>query len=272
MCRKFTNETAKGMCLQYFSNFNIHILSNSEHLYAIRRLEIGKNHAHLQKGPHYLAVNYRPLSVTSVICQTTEHIMYSHIAEHLEMNNILTPRQHGFRRNYSCETKQVTTIDDWAKTIDRQQQTDVMTLNFSKAFDVVAHQRLLSKLSSYGIRIKLHTWVASFLANRQQRVDVGVESSQWVPVSSGVPQGKVVGPLLFLIIHQRPKISHPSLDYFLTTVCCTAPLNHCKTANFSNRIFIDLYNGRKMADEIQCPEVYPDECSSVAVKISRLHI
>ena len=69
-----------------------------------------------------------------------------YIADHLEQNNILTPRQNGIRRNYSCETQLVTTIDDWAKTIDKTKQTDVMTFDFSKAFDVVAHQRLLSEL------------------------------------------------------------------------------------------------------------------------------
>ena len=72
-----------------------------------------------KKGPHDLDDNYHPVSLTSVICKTMEHIVYSHIAEHLEMNNILTPRQHGFRRNYTCEIQLITTIDDWAKTIDQ---------------------------------------------------------------------------------------------------------------------------------------------------------
>ena len=113
----------------------------------------------------------------------------THITDHLDRNNILTLRQHGFQRNYSCETQLVTTIDDWAKTIDKTQQTFVTTLDFSKAFDVVAHQRLLSKLSSCGIRGIVHTWVANFLMHRQQRVFVNGEASEWVPVSSGVRQG-----------------------------------------------------------------------------------
>ena len=184
-----------------------------------------------------MAENYRSVSLTSVICKTMELIVYSHIAEHLEMKNILTPRQHGFRRNYLCETQLVTTIDDWAKTIDQRQQTDVMTLDFSYAFDVVAHQRLLSKQLLYGIRGKVHTWVTSFLANRHQRVVVGGESSHWVPVSLGVPQGTVLGLLLLLIYINDITENITSEIILLTTVCCTAPLNHCKTANFSNRIF-----------------------------------
>ena len=93
-----------------------------------------------KRGPHDVAENYRTVYLTSVICKTMEHIVYSQIGEYLEMNNILTPCQHGFRRNYSSETQLVTAIDDWAKTIDQRQQTDIMTLDFSKAFDVVAHQ------------------------------------------------------------------------------------------------------------------------------------
>ena len=128
-----------------------------------------------------------------------EHIIYSHIADHLERNNIFTARQHGFRRSYSCKTPLVTTIDDWAKPIDKTQQTDVMALDFSKAFDVVAHQRLLSKLSSCGIPGNVHTWVANCLMNRQQRVVVNGEASGWVPVSSDAPQETVLCTLHFLI-------------------------------------------------------------------------
>ena len=91
-------------CAIKISNVDIHTQSNSEHRYVSKRLEIGKHHAHLQKGPHDLAENDRPVSLTYVTFKTMEHIVYSHIADHIEMNNILTPRQHIFRRNYSCDT------------------------------------------------------------------------------------------------------------------------------------------------------------------------
>ena len=83
------------------------------------------------KTPSHFRVS---LTLTSVVCKTMEHILYSYIAEHLKKNNILTPRQHGFRRNYSCETQLVITINDWAKTIYQRHQADVMKLDLTSCY------------------------------------------------------------------------------------------------------------------------------------------
>ena len=95
--------------------------------------------------------NYRPISLACICCKIFEHIMLSHIAKHLSTNDILINQQHGFRQNFSCETQPVSTINDWAKSINQRTQTDVILLEFSKAFDSVPHHRLLSKLEFYGI-------------------------------------------------------------------------------------------------------------------------
>ena len=151
-----------------------------------------------KKGDKHQASNYRPVSLTSVCCKLLEHIVCRHIMIHLERNNILTHLNHGFRSGYSCETQLLTTTNDFLRSLDKKQQVDVAILDFSKAFDTVPHKKLLHKLEKYGILGPIHTWLANFLTNRTMRVVLEGESTSEVAVESGVPQGTVLGPILFL--------------------------------------------------------------------------
>ena len=152
-----------------------------------------------KKGERTKPSNYRPVSLTSICCKVMEHIIHSNIMSHLDKYDILTDKQHGFRQKRSCDSQLILTTYDLAKTLDNRQQTDIVIMDFSKAFDVVPHRRLMLKLDHYGIRGPTNTWIADFLMRRMQRVVIGGEHSDWEHVKSGVPQGTVLGPLLFLL-------------------------------------------------------------------------
>ena len=152
-----------------------------------------------KRGTRSDASNYRPVSLTCVACKLFEHIFCSHIRARLDAHGILTPMNHGFRSKHSCESQLLITSHDIYQRLDRREQIDIGVLDFSKAFDTVPHRRLISKLEFCGISGPIRNWIRAFLTSRTQRVMMDGCHSREDAVDSGVPQGTVLGPLLFLI-------------------------------------------------------------------------
>ena len=152
-----------------------------------------------KKGNKNTPANYRPVSLTCVTTKLMEHIVFHSIMDHIDSYNLLKHYQHGFRQKHSTESQLIVTMEEIARALDDRSQIDMLILDFSKAFDTVPHQRLLQKIDYYGIRSKTKGWIRTWLTTRNQRVVVDGEASETVHVESGVPQGTVLGPLMFLL-------------------------------------------------------------------------
>ena len=147
------------------------------------------------------------------------------MVNHMEKKNLFTDAQHGFISGRSCTTQLLEFMEEITLTLDKGEYVDIIYLAFTKALDKVPHRRLLKKLFGYGIRGKIYTWIKEFLSNRKQREAINVVFSEWKNVTSGIPQGSVLRPILFFIfINNMPEVQSCCVKFFADDAKVNSPI------------------------------------------------
>ena len=199
------------------------------------KLKIAKVISLFKKGNPELPSNYRPISLLSVFSKIFEKLMYRRLCRFLEIHNVLFSLQFGFQENHSIDHALVSLTEAIRNTLDNKRIGCGIFIDLKKAFDTVNHNILLSKLEHYGVRGCALQWFRSYLSDRKQYVSVNGSNSNLLQISCGVPQGSVLGPLLFLLyINDLPNVSK-KLKFYLFADDTNI---YCESSDLSNLIKI----------------------------------
>ena len=223
-----------------------------------------------KKGNRHLPSNYRPVSLTAIASKVMESLVRTALVTHMRDNGLFAAQQHGFVEERSCTTQLISTLDSWTKTLDEGQRFDAIFMDFMKAFDTVPRQRLLCKFRGYGIDGELLAWIESFINNRRQCVVINGQKSSWTDVISGIPQGSVLGPVLFVVyINDLPDEVTSNIILFADD---TKVYRTITTTEDCRQLQSDLNNLQTWAKKWQM-KFHPDKCSyAYRLRTHRLHI
>ena len=163
-----------------------------------------------KSGETSTASNYRPISLLSLVSKVLERIIHNRLSDYLSRNNLLSNQQFGFRSGFSSQEALLTVTNDWHNLLASNRQATAVFFDIRKAFDSVPHHHILTSLSTFGVSGPLLAWISNYLTDRKQRVVLAGASSSLTQVTSGVPQGSILGPLLFICFMNT--ISHLPLS------------------------------------------------------------
>ncbi len=197
--------------------------------------------------------NYRPISILPVVSKILEKHVSIHLYEFLTSHNLLYQRQSGFRPNHSCETALSIMVEEWLNAIHSRNQTGLLLVDLCKAFDLVNHDLLIKKLELYKCSNDTIKWFKSYLENRQQVVKIDGITSDNLNIKRGVPQGSILGPLLFIIfindIFLQDELSNINLFADDAVVCKTGK-NKCEISKNIQKSAKSLHNWCKENDMV----------------------
>ena len=218
-----------------------------------------------KKGSKTLPQNYRPVSLTSVVCKIMEGIIRDHIIEHMKINKMFSDKQFGFISGRSTTLQLLNVLTIWSEILDEGGTIETIYCDFMKAFDKVPHQKLLYKIGKYGIVGALHGWIESFLKDRAHYVVINNATSSKAPVTSGIPQGSVLGPLLFVIyINDMPDvIARDSFLYLFADD--TKVFRHIRCPDDAAKLQDDIDKLVEWSNIWQL-KFHPEKCVSMCIK------